>query len=210
MIPTRWLRVRARTDEFTVTTTDGPTGTVTIIVTGANDAPVADAGQDRGVVSGLMVTLLGSGSFDPDTDDLLGYEWEQTAGESVTLSNTAVATPIFVVPTVTPATDLMFTLTVTDTSGVTDTAAVTLTVLADERPVASLEVSESDTLVEGDSAIELVVRLNEASEGGVRVELDSEQTVPSATPGQRDLRSGLQCDASGRHRLGLRHRQFQF
>ena len=99
----------------------------------------------------------------------------------VSLSSTAVATPTFVAPTVASATDLMFMLTVTDTRGLTDTAAVTLRVLADGARVVSL-VPGIDTLVEGSDAIELVVRLDEAPETGVLVQLDSLQTVPSATP----------------------------
>ena len=155
---------------------------VIITITGANDAPVADAGLDRNVISDSMAMLLGSGSDPEDTSDLLVYEWEQTDGESVTLSSTVVATPTFVAPTVATATDLMFTLTVTDTSGVTGTATVTLTVLAPELPVVSL-VPGSDTLVEGGSAIRLVVSLDVvAPAAGVQVQLDSLQTVPSVTP----------------------------
>ena len=155
---------------------------VIIRITGANDAPMADAGQDRDVVSGSTFMLLGSGS-DPDTGDLLGYEWEQIEGDAMSLSSTTVATPIFMAPTVTSATDFIFRLTVTDIIGATDSATVTLTVLAPEPPVVSLEVPGSDTLVEGGSTTTLVVNLNVvAPEGGVQVQLDSEQTVPLATP----------------------------
>ena len=171
------------TDVFTVVSAadESATQAVTITITGANDAPMADAGQDRNVISGSMVTLLGSGSDPEDTGDLLSYEWEQTAGESVSLSSTAVATPTFVAPTVPSATDLMFTLTVTDTSGLTDTAAVTFTVLADGAPVVSL-MPGIDTLVEESDAIVLVVSLDATPTGLVLVQLDSLQTVPSATP----------------------------
>ena len=52
------------TDVFTAVSASDPDvqSDVTITITGANDAPVADAGLDRNVISGSMVTLLGSGS----------------------------------------------------------------------------------------------------------------------------------------------------
>ena len=124
---------------------------------------------------------------------------------AVSLSSTAVATPTFVAPTVASATDLTFTLTVTDTSGVTDTAAVTLTVLAPGAPVVSLEVPGIDTLVEGSGAIELVVSLDVvAPAGGVLVQLDSLQTVPSATPANVTYELDYSCDTC-QYRSGLRH-----
>jgi len=63
-------------------------------VTIQNSPPVADAGPDKAVTVGTLVTLDGSGSWDPDALDSLTYEWAQVDGDVVALSGntTAVAT----------------------------------------------------------------------------------------------------------------------
>jgi len=63
-------------------------------VTIQNSPPVADAGPDQTVTVGTLVTLDGSGSWDPDAGDSLTYAWTQIEGTEVALSGntTAVAT----------------------------------------------------------------------------------------------------------------------
>ena len=63
-----------------------------------NRAPVANAGSDQIVVVNNLVTLDGSASYDPDGDPLT-YLWTQTAGASVTLSDSTAIKPTFT-PTV--------------------------------------------------------------------------------------------------------------
>lgn len=89
--------------------------TVDILIRHANRAPVADAGADKIVPEGSIITLDGTGSYDPDNDPIATYAWVQTAGTPVTLSNAGTATPSFAAPNVGPdGAVLTFALTVTD------------------------------------------------------------------------------------------------
>lgn len=90
-----------------------------------NQPPVADAGPDQTVVFGSLVTLDGSGSYDPDGDPIT-YRWTRTAGPVVTLKDATTAKATFTAPG--SATVLTFALTVTDSHGGRDTASVTVTV----------------------------------------------------------------------------------
>jgi hypothetical protein len=78
------------------------------------------------VDEGVTVTLDGSNSSDPD-NDISSYQWNQTGGLSVTLSDTSAARPTFTAPNVGPGgASLTFQLTVTDSGGLqsTDTCIV--------------------------------------------------------------------------------------
>ena len=88
--------------------------------------PVADAGPDQTVDEGVTVTLDGSNSSDPD-NDISSYQWIQTGGLSVNLSNNSATRPTFTAPNVGPGgASLTFQLTVTDSGGLqsTDTSIV--------------------------------------------------------------------------------------
>jgi PKD repeat protein len=82
------------------------------------EAPVADAGPDQNVDTLALVTLDGSGSYDPDDDLPLTYAWAQIGGTTVALSNPTSVNPTFTAPG-NPAI-LTFTLTVTDSVGLPD------------------------------------------------------------------------------------------
>ena len=60
--------------------------------------PVANAGADQTVAGGVLVTLDGSGSSDPD-GDVLSYQWQQLSGPSVQLTNANTAKASFTAPT---------------------------------------------------------------------------------------------------------------
>jgi hypothetical protein len=77
----------------------------------ANSPPVANAGADQVVDAGANVTLDGSGSSDPNGDEIT-YSWKQTLGTTVSLSSASAS----VVPFTAPAkgTTLVFELTVSD------------------------------------------------------------------------------------------------
>ena len=108
------------TDELPIRAADGTASEVVITVTGANDAPVADAGNDQAVSEGVSVTLDGNSSSDPDSGSTLGYAWVQESGETpqVALTNANAVQASFTAPNdLTADLTLTFTLTVTDESG---------------------------------------------------------------------------------------------
>jgi len=94
---------------------------------GFNVAPNAVAGSSQTVPEGVLVTLDGEQSSDPDGDSL-AFQWTQAAGPAVTLSDAQTAVARFTSPSVEFDTVLRFQLTVTDPDGLSDTAATTVTV----------------------------------------------------------------------------------
>ena len=120
------------TDAFEIAAADGTAGTVTITVTGANDAPTADAGADATVAEGATVTLDGTGSSDPDASTTLTYSWARKSGETdnaVTLTNANTASASFTAPSdIAADATLTFVLTVSDgTASATDEVVITVT-----------------------------------------------------------------------------------
>ncbi|QIO24603.1 malectin domain-containing carbohydrate-binding protein [Haloarcula sp. JP-L23] len=79
----------------------------------ANQAPIADAGDDQTVDEGTSVTLNATGSSDPDGDQL-GYTWTQTAGPDVSLSANDAQEPTFTAPEVSSDETLTFEVNVSD------------------------------------------------------------------------------------------------
>ena len=112
------------TDSLGLTATD--TVTVTVVTAANNQAPTADAGDDRTVAGGDSVTLNGGESSDPEGDPL-GYSWTQTAGTTVSLSSTTVPNPSFTAPTVTGNNTLSLTFSLTVRAGGKSSTADTVT-----------------------------------------------------------------------------------
>ena len=116
---------------FTLTVTDtgglSDDDTLTVTVNASipdNHTPTADAGERQSVQTGEQVQLDGSGSSDPDGDDLT-YAWQQTGGPDVGGPWSAIS-PTFTAPD--SATVLTFTLTVTDTGGLSDSDSISILV----------------------------------------------------------------------------------
>jgi len=96
-------------------------------VTGLNDAPTANAGEDLTTSSDQSVRLDASASVDSD-GSIASYAWVQTSGATVTLSNANAVIASFSAPTVTANTNLGFDVTVTDNEGATATDSILVTV----------------------------------------------------------------------------------
>ena len=110
------------------TTAAAPTGNAVLIQAAqatATAGPVADAGPDQtGIEPWTTVTLTGAAST-----GAASYAWSQAAGPAVTLAGTG-ATRTFTAPPSQAGSSFLFSLTVTDGSGVTSTAdTVAVTVL---------------------------------------------------------------------------------
>ena len=116
---------------LTVTDNLGATGFDDVIITinpavVGNQAPVANAGPDQSVNSQDFVALTGNAS---DVDGTItSFQWAQTAGSPVTLSNGNTANASFGAPQISAATGLEFEFTVTDDAGATHSDAVLVTV----------------------------------------------------------------------------------
>ncbi len=109
----------------------------------ANIAPTANAGASQTVVSGASVALNGSLSSDAD-GTIATYAWTQSAGTpTVTIGSPATAQPTFTAPTVSVATSLTFSLTVTDNQGTSSTPA---TVVITVNPLTAGTVNVTGTI----------------------------------------------------------------
>jgi chitinase len=82
----------------------------------ANEAPFADAGLDQVVNAHDAVTLDGSGSADVD-GLIVSYQWKQTRGPAVTLSDPTAASLTFTAPAKKRGAKLRFRLKVVDDGG---------------------------------------------------------------------------------------------
>lgn len=118
-----------------------------------NQSPIANAGPDQTVNEGDLVTLDGSGSNDPDGDQLT-YTWTQLAGPIVTLSDSHAVKPTFTAPDVLSGGEtLTFQLTVDDGHLSSDPDAVDITVKNVNHPPAAN--AGADQTVNGGSLVTL-------------------------------------------------------
>jgi hypothetical protein len=139
-------------DSFTYEISDGNGGTdnatVTINVASINEPPSASAGSNQTVNEGTPVSLDGTGSSDPDGDELT-YSWNKTAGPDVILANASTTTPSFTAPDVdTIGATFTFELTVDDGNGGNDTDTVDIFVQnVNQAPTA--DAGSNQTISEG-------------------------------------------------------------
>lgn len=102
-------------------------------VSSPGENPVADAGSDRTVASGSMVSLLGGG-FDPDGGPL-AFSWMQIDGPSVLLRQSEAARIEFQAPRLNEQTVLRFRLAALDDEGAWSADEVTIVVQANRAPI---------------------------------------------------------------------------
>lgn len=126
----------ALTFRLTVTDNGGLKSSDTCIVnvTYVNKPPVAEAGPYQTAYVGVLVMLDGSVSADPDNDDI-SYQWQQTGGPAVTLTNANTALAQFTA-SVAAGSVLSFRLTVTDIWGLQSTDTTTVTVQENPKKLA--------------------------------------------------------------------------
>jgi hypothetical protein len=104
-------------------------------------AAIADAGPAQTVNSGASVQLDASASHDPNTPPLpMTYEWQQSGGPGVTLSNTTSPNPTFTAPPVAndvPPVVLEFSMRVSNGVATSSIAKVLITVVGPQVPIAN-------------------------------------------------------------------------
>jgi hypothetical protein len=122
---------------FTITVTDddgessNDTVNITIIDTVAsNNPPSVDAGQDQSVPEGSEVNLSATAT---DSDgSILSYNWSQTSGPSVSISNRTSANATFTAPEITDGSgniSVSFNVRVTDDGGESSNDTVNITII---------------------------------------------------------------------------------
>ncbi len=88
---------------FVLTVSDGQLATtsapIKVFDTYVNRAPIAIAGNDQSINMQTLVTLDGSGSYDPDGDPIT-YTWLQISGPNVSLNVSNPLHPTFTAPVV--------------------------------------------------------------------------------------------------------------
>ncbi|HET7529871.1 MAG TPA: PKD domain-containing protein, partial [Mycobacteriales bacterium] len=111
----------------------------------ANHAPTANAGVDQSVWTGSNVQLHGTAS-DPD-GDLTTYQWTQTGGPAVTLSDATSSAPTFTAPA-SPAT-LTFSLVSNDGIATSSASTATITVTNTEVSLVATATASSSGAQQG-------------------------------------------------------------
>ncbi len=145
--------------------------------------PAADAGKDRHVIEQDSVTLNGSGESASE-DGALSFQWIQTQGIQVSLSDPASQTPSFIAPDVDQfAVKLVFELEVKDSEGLAASDSVNVVVHPNQPPEVKVGL---DQYVEGGDRVILEGSAGDQEErfeyewtqtGGVRVNLLDRETL---------------------------------
>jgi len=99
---------------------------IPVILLPVNDAPTADAGEDKSATERTIVSLDGSDSSDPDGDELT-FRWTQLEGSPVTLTGADTAHPSLMAPEVgIRGEKLVFKLEIEDPDGLKDSDTVVI------------------------------------------------------------------------------------
>lgn len=115
---------------FRLTATDDQgesnSDTMQVVVNSTNTAPTVDAGDDQVVAIAQFVQLTAVASDVEGTVD--SYSWQQLSGSVVSLSDPAIANPVFIAPDVAVDEALLFEVMVMDNTGESAVDQVTITV----------------------------------------------------------------------------------
>ena len=130
----------------------------------SNQAPTANAGPGQLADPGVLVTLDGTGSSDPE--GAVTYSWDQQSGPTVVLFDPTSAQPTFIAPDQPNFSSLVFELTVTDTGGLVDSAVVVIGVRG-RNPIALVA-----TIIDGDLSGNLVGSLGLGSSPAIEITPD--------------------------------------
>jgi len=186
------------TDTFKYTVSDSQggtdTATVTVTISGVNDAPTAvdDGGETIFKSSSFTTANVLANDSDPDTSDTLSVSGLDTSGTAGLVSNNSDGTfgydPNSAFDSLTggaSATDT-FKYTVTDGQGGTDTATVTVTIISQRLPIAG----DDNTSTNEDTPTTISVLGNDTDEDGdtltVQV-VDTSGTVGTVTNNGSDV-----------------------
>jgi len=142
------------------------TDSCVVNVTLLNEPPQADAGTDKTVNEGGVVTLDGSSSLDID-DGIAVYSWTQISGPTVTLSNPTSSQPTFTAPNVgSDGASLTFNLTVTDAGGLQDTDSCIVNISWQNQPPTAVVIPDYMETTEG-SLVRLDGSASKDSDDGI-------------------------------------------
>ena len=120
---------------------DSPATDVLVMIR-ANQAPTVNAGMDQTVDKRDNVTVTGT-AVDPE-GQAVTYEWTQVSGPTVTLSGANTATASFQAPVAQTAQTIVLRLTASDPQNVSGTDDVSITVNANQQPVARAGADQTD------------------------------------------------------------------
>ncbi|MBI4651133.1 hypothetical protein HY745_07600 [Candidatus Desantisbacteria bacterium] len=138
----------AGTYEFKLIVNDGRFNSAPDIVTitvnniqSTNNSPIANAGADQTVNTGLKVTLNGANSIDPDGNNFT-YSWTQTSGTDVTLSDSTSVAPTFT-PNLTGTYEFQLILNDGQVDSAPDTVKIKVHNLLNNPPIANAGADQS-------------------------------------------------------------------
>ena len=126
--------------------------TVVVTIKHVNKKPVSNAGANQEVDENVLITLDGSGSFDPDLNDNITYKW--TAPSGITLDNVSALKPTFTSPSIIEEyINYTFKLVVNDGTIDSDTSTVVIKVI--HLNIAPVANAGSDILVDENTSSNL-------------------------------------------------------
>lgn len=169
----------------------------------SNKKPKANPGKSQTVNEQTLVTLDGSGSVDAD-GTIASYLWEQTSGDSVTLTGANSARASFTAPLVKKASKLAFKLTVTDNAGATANKPLSVQVKPVNTPPVANAGGNQSILVGAAVALNgsassdtdgQIVKYQWKQTAGTKVKLTNANTATPGFTAPSALKAGAESEA---------------